>query len=225
MNARRLATHIPNSDGYGSTIFARVGSGLPSLVWKISPKNPNTFNFFPSGQKNLFGLGQKVSWSKTGILQSIAFQECSWVNAMLTVDRMNISLVVIFFHFFMFLTQSWVEPGLPLIDGAAIPLCHYDSPYLKVLQTIMFIISKWPFDGGTPKSHRTSSTQNAILESKSLLQRQTCASKSPFLSGYRVLHQTLPKQHLYYVFPDWMAISPPLFVHLLFFIVPSLYSR
>jgi len=41
-----------------------VAPGQPSLVWvwlwKISPKNPN------SGQKNLFGSGQKVPGSKMG---------------------------------------------------------------------------------------------------------------------------------------------------------------
>jgi len=35
-------------------------------IWKISPKNVKLFNFFPSGQKNLFGLGHKVPGLKAG---------------------------------------------------------------------------------------------------------------------------------------------------------------
>jgi len=46
-------------------------------VWKISPKNPKFLIFFPSGQKNLIGLGQKVPWSKTG--QPIVCSE--WTNS------------------------------------------------------------------------------------------------------------------------------------------------
>jgi len=61
------------SDGAGSKFFdpSRInflwlGSGQPFMVWvwKISPKNVKFFNFYPLGQKNLFGLSQKVPGSK-----------------------------------------------------------------------------------------------------------------------------------------------------------------
>jgi len=60
------------SDGTRSNIFdpgcvgsifccsGWVGSGQPSLVWKISPKNPNFFNFFHSGQKKSLRVGSKI---------------------------------------------------------------------------------------------------------------------------------------------------------------------
>jgi len=63
------------SDGSGQNFLTHVksffvvwvGSGQPSLLWvwvlKISPKTTNFFNFSPSDQKNLLGLGQKVSGS------------------------------------------------------------------------------------------------------------------------------------------------------------------
>jgi len=60
------------SDGSGSKIFdpGRVGSGQSFMVWvwicKIFPKNNKFCNFFPSGQKNLFGSGQKVPGLKAG---------------------------------------------------------------------------------------------------------------------------------------------------------------
>jgi len=52
----------------GSIFYWSGLSGQPSLVWvrKISPKNPNFSIFFPSCQKNLGGLGQKVLRSKRG---------------------------------------------------------------------------------------------------------------------------------------------------------------
>jgi len=51
----------------------RVVSGQSSmvLVWKITLKNVKFFNFFPWGQKNLFGLGQKVPGSKDGLLFTV----------------------------------------------------------------------------------------------------------------------------------------------------------
>jgi len=37
------------------------------LVWKISPENPQIFNFSPlGGSKNFIGSGQKVPGSKRG---------------------------------------------------------------------------------------------------------------------------------------------------------------
>jgi len=49
---------------------AQVGLGQPFMVWvwvwKISPQNIKFFNFFPFGQKNIFGLCQKVPGSKAG---------------------------------------------------------------------------------------------------------------------------------------------------------------
>jgi len=49
--------------GPGQNFFTFVGSGQPTLVWvwiwKISPKNPKFFNFCPSGQKNIFGSGER----------------------------------------------------------------------------------------------------------------------------------------------------------------------
>jgi len=51
-------------------LAAQFGSGQQSMVWvwvwKISPKNVNFFNFLLFASKNLFGLGQKVPWSKAG---------------------------------------------------------------------------------------------------------------------------------------------------------------
>jgi len=47
---------------------AQIGLGQPSLVWvwKISLKNTKFLNFCRLGQKNLFGLGQKVPRFKLG---------------------------------------------------------------------------------------------------------------------------------------------------------------
>jgi len=42
--------------GSDQIFVARVGSGQPSLVWKISPKNVKFINFCPSGQ-NKMSLG------------------------------------------------------------------------------------------------------------------------------------------------------------------------
>jgi len=67
-------TYLLHSDGSGSKIFdpCRVGSifcGSGRVwfgfeFWKFPLKISNFSIFFPSGKKNLFGSGQKVSWSK-----------------------------------------------------------------------------------------------------------------------------------------------------------------
>jgi len=52
----------------GQINFLLLGLGRHSLVWvwKFSPKNINFFHFYPSGQKDLFGFGQKVPGQSRG---------------------------------------------------------------------------------------------------------------------------------------------------------------
>jgi len=57
-----------SSDGPGQFIVAQVGSGQVSHLWF---GYDNFLNFFPWGQKNLFGLGQKVPGSKDGLLFTV----------------------------------------------------------------------------------------------------------------------------------------------------------
>jgi len=56
--------------GSGQFFVAWVRSGQPFMVWvwiwKISPRNVKFSIFFPLGQKNLFGSGQKIPGSKAG---------------------------------------------------------------------------------------------------------------------------------------------------------------
>jgi len=52
--------------GLGQKILLGQPSMVWVWVWKISPKKVKFFNFFPSGQKNLFGLGQNVPRTKAG---------------------------------------------------------------------------------------------------------------------------------------------------------------
>jgi len=66
--------------GSGQKILTRVRSGqffvaqagsaihILGLGLEISPKKVKFFSFFPSGKKNLFGLGQKVPGSKAVLL-------------------------------------------------------------------------------------------------------------------------------------------------------------
>jgi len=64
--------------GQGRVKVLLLGSGQPSLVcvwvWKFSPKNPNFFNFCPTGQKNLMGWVKKYPGQ-------------SWVSLLFTGDQ------------------------------------------------------------------------------------------------------------------------------------------
>jgi len=54
--------------GPGQKFLTRVGSAIYGLGLNFEnfPKNVNFSIFFPSGQKNCFGLGRKVPGSKLG---------------------------------------------------------------------------------------------------------------------------------------------------------------
>jgi len=53
-------------DGAKPKVFLMVGLGQPPLRLDHSSQNPNFFNFYSLGQKNLIGSGKKIPGSKAG---------------------------------------------------------------------------------------------------------------------------------------------------------------
>jgi len=82
--------------------FANVKLGRVShlWVWKITPKDPKLFIFFPSGKKNLIGSGQMRPWTKTG--QSLIYCRSKVCLKMPAWYKIKILLTIyLYLHFYL----------------------------------------------------------------------------------------------------------------------------